>query len=299
MTYTRRSLPSTTSLTVFEAAARHSSCTGAASELFITVGAVSKQIRSLEETLGVALFSRLSHGLILTDAGKIYLESIRPVLAQLDAATTRALTAHLTKRTLMLRVFPALAERWLMPRFADFLEKYPEIDVQFTTYLSSDRIETSTDAAIRYGEGSWPGQSAEYLIGRKMMLVASPLMLARLGLPEKPADIFLHILLQHVEVPNAWKDLRRAYRLRGTRQDRLVRYDYYSVLIRAAISGMGMALIPEFLVREELNSGVLMNPLEMTYEGRSGYYFMCAEAKKSDPVLGLLRRWLLEAASKS
>ncbi len=299
MTYARRSLPSTTSLTVFEAAARHSSCTGAASELFFTVGAVSKQIRSLEETLGVALFSRASHGLILTDAGKIYLESIRPLLAQLDAATTRALTAHLTKRTLMLRVFPALAERWLMPRFADFLEKYPEIDVQFTTYLSSDRIETTTDAAIRHGEGIWPGQSAQYLIGRKMVLVASPLLCARLGMPDKPADVFAHTLLQHVEVPNAWKDLRKAYGLRGTRQDRFMRYDYYSVLIRAAISGMGMALIPEFLIREELNSGVLMNPLDMTYETKSGYYFMCAEEKKSDPVLALLRNWLLEAARKS
>lgn len=299
MTYTRRSLPSTTSLTAFEAAARHSSCTGAASELFLTVGAVSKQIRSLEDALGVALFSRLSHGLILTDAGKIYLESIRPVLAQLDAATTRAITAHLTKRTLMLRVFPALAERWLVPRFADFLEKYPEIDVQFTTYLSSDRIETSTDAAIRYGEGRWPGQSAEYLIGRKMMLVASPMLFARLGLPTKPADVFLHTLLQHVEVPNAWKDLRKAYRIRGNLQDRFIRCDYYSVLIRAAISGMGMALIPEFLVREELDSGVLINPLVMTYEARSGYYFMCSEAKKSDPVLGLLRNWLLDAAGKS
>ena len=296
MTYTRRNLPSTTGLTVFEAAARHSSCTGAAAELFLTVGAVSKQIRSLEETLGVALFSRARHGLMLTDAGKIYLESIRPVLAQLDAATTRALTAHLSKRTLMLRVFPALAERWLMPRFSDFLEKYPEIDVQFTTYLSSDRVQTSTDAAIRYGEGSWPGQSAEYLIGRKMVLAASPLLFARDGIPAKPADVFSHTLLQHVEVPGAWKDLRKAYRLRGTRQERLIRYDYYSVLIRAAISGMGMALIPEFLVRDELNSGVLINPLAMTYEARSGYYFMCTEEKRTDPVLGLLRKWLLEAS---
>ena len=131
-----------------------------------------------------------------------------------------------------------------------------------------------------------------------MMLVASPLLFARDGIPDKPADVFLHTLLQHVEVPGAWKDLRKAYRLRGTRQERLVRYDYYSVLIRAAISGMGMALIPEFLVRDELNSGVLINPLAMTYEARSGYYFMCAEEKRIDPVLGMLRKWLLPSRPK-
>ena len=299
MPNTRRTLPSTTSLTVFEAAARHSSCTGAASEMFLTVGAVSKQIRSLEDTLGVPLFARGSHGLVLTEAGKIYLESIRPVLAQLNAATTRALTAHLTKRTLMLRVFPAIAERWLLPRFTEFLERYPEIDIQFTTYLSSDRVETSTDAAIRFGEGSWPGQAAQYLVGRTVVLAASPSLLARHGNPKSPIDVFSYTLLQHVEVPNAWKDLRKAYKLRASQQDRFVRYDYYSMLIRAAISGMGMALLPECLVTEELKSGVLVNPLSMGYESRSGYYFMCTQEKAKDPALSLFRTWLLETAATS
>jgi len=299
MVNAHRHLPSITSITVFEAAARHLSCTGAASELFLTVGAVSKQIRSLEDTVGVPLFARGRHGLLLTEAGRIYLESIRPVLAQLSAATTRALTAHLTKRTLMLRVFPAIAERWLLPRFADFLERYPEIDIQFTTYLSSDRVETSTDAAIRFGEGSWPMQVAQYLVGREVVLAASPSLLVRHGEPETPAKVFSHTLLQHVEIPNAWNDLRKAYRITSAHKDRLVRYDFYSMLVRAAISGMGMALIPRCLITEELSSGVLVNPLDMGYESRSGYYFMCTEDKAKDPALSLFRNWLLKAAAAS
>lgn len=299
MVNAHRNLPSITSIAVFEAAARHLSCTGASTELFLTVGAVSKQIRSLEDTVGVPLFARGRHGLLLTEAGKIYLESIRPVLAQLSAATTRAATAHLTKRTLMLRVFPAIAERWLLPRFADFLERYPEIDIQFTTYLSSDRVETSTDAAIRFGEGSWPMQVAQYLVGREVVLAASPSLLLRHGAPGTPAQVFSHTLLQHVEIPNAWNDLRKAYRIKTTHKERLVRYDFYSMLIRAAISGMGMALIPRCLITEELNSGVLVNPLDMGYESRAGYYFMCTEDKAKDPALGLFRSWLLEAAAAS
>ena len=293
----RRALPGTTALISFEAASRHASCTGAAAELHLTVGAVSKQIRGLEETVGVPLFLRIRHGLCLTEAGKVYLESIRPVLAQLAAASTRALTAHMTRRTLMLRVFPAIAERWLLPLFPDFLERYPEIDVQFTTYLSSDRLETSTDAALRFGEGVWPGQRADYLLGRKVVLVASPTLLQRHGTPEDPAAIFKHTLLQHTEVPGAWKELRRMLRLRGVVEERLVRYDYYSVLIRAAISGMGMALIPQVLVADELKSGVLINPLAINYESRAGYYLIYSEEKAADPALSLFRNWLLEAAA--
>lgn len=299
MSVHRRTLPSTTGLTVFEAAARHGSCTGAAGELFLTVGAVSKQVRALEETVGLPLFARVSHGLALTDAGKIYLESIRPVLAQLAAAATRAQTAHLTQRTLMLRVFPAIAERWLLPRFPDFLERYPEIDVQFTTYLSSDRIATSTDGSLRFGKGTWPGQRADYLLGKHVVLVASPQLLERQGSPAHPADVFRYPLLEHVEVPDAWNDLRKGLRTRARATGRLVRHDYYSVLIRAAISGIGLALIPEFLVTDELRSGVLVNPLGIGYESTSGYYLVYPEEKRSDPVLGLLKNWLLEAASRT
>lgn len=296
MTSARRTLPSTTSLAVFEAAARHGSCTGAAAELFMTVGAVSKQVSALEEAVGVPLFVRISRGLALTDAGKIYLESVRPVLAQLAAATTRAQTAHLTRRTLMLRVFPAIAERWLLPRFPDFLERFPEIDVQFTTYLSSDRVATSTDASLRFGKGSWPGQRADYLLGKRVVLVASPSLLERQGSPVQPPDVFRYTLLQHVEVPDAWKDLRKALRTRAPATGRLVRHDYYSVLIRAAISGIGLALIPEFLVTEELRSGVLVNPLQISYQSTSGYYLVYPEQKHGDPALSLFRHWLLEAA---
>ena len=295
----RRVLPSTAGLVVFEAAARHGSCTGASTELFLTVGAVSKQIHTLEQTIGVSLFVRVSRGLLLTEGGKVYLESIRPVLAQLAAAATRALTAHQTKKTLMLRVFPAIAERWLLPRFPDFLERYPEVDVQFTTYLSSDRVATSTDAALKFGEGNWPGQKSEYLLGRHVVLVASPSLLQKHGSPARAADIFNYTLLQHVEVPNAWNDLCKTMRVQRPPSQRLVRHDYYSVLIRAAISGIGMALIPEALVTEELRSGILVNPLQVSYESQSGYYIVFPEDKGSDPALKLLRDWLKEAARQS
>lgn len=297
MTSNRRSLPSTAGLVAFEAAARHGSCTGASTELFLTVGAISKQIHALEQIVGISLFVRVSRGLLLTEGGKVYLESIRPVIAQLAAATTRALTAHQTKRTLMLRVFPAIAERWLLPRFADFLERYPEVDVQFTTYLSSDRVATSTDAALKFGKGNWAGQKSEYLLGRKVVLVASPLLLKKHGSPLQPADVFNYTLLEHVEVPNAWNDLSIHMKVRKPQTERLIRHDYYSVLIRAAISGIGMALIPEALVTEELNSGVLVNPLNISYESQSGYYIVFPEDKVNDPALKLLREWLKEAAA--
>lgn len=293
----RRTLPSTASLRAFDAVARHGSCSAAATELYLTVGAVSKQLRALEEAVGVPLFVRASHGLLLNAAGRAYREAVLPVLGQLAAASARALTAHAGRRTLMLRVYPAIAERWLLPRFPAFAERHPDIDVQFTTYLSSDRRETASDCALRFGDGVWPGCRADWLLGRDVVLAASPALVARRGAPERPADVFAWPMLLHVEVPDAWKTLKRTLRVRAAITGRTVRYDYYSVLIRAALSGLGLALIPRFMVADELQAGVLVNPLGLGYRSRAGYWLVFPTSQQGEPSLEAFRGWLLREAA--
>ena len=129
----RTILPSTTALRVFEAVARHLSCTGAADELFMTQGAVSKQLRNLEESLGAALFRRVNRGLVLTEAGAAYLAEIRPLLAQLAQASERLAARSSASAIVKVRMMAIIGDRWMMSRFPDFVRRHPNIEVQFAS----------------------------------------------------------------------------------------------------------------------------------------------------------------------
>ncbi|MBL8331330.1 MAG: LysR family transcriptional regulator [Rubrivivax sp.] len=285
-------LPSTTSLRVFEACGRLGSCTGAAQELALSPGAVSKQLKSLEETLGLTLFVRSVQGLVPTAAGSSYLASVQALLTQLEAAATRAHAAASQRRSLLLHVLPTLADRWLLPRYAEFALAHPDIDVQFTNQLSSDGAVTPADASFRYGLGHWPGQRSMYLTGRELRLVASPALLERSGGLRSAREVLRYTLLQHFELPEAWREFFRQQGLRPKAWPGSVRYGFFSVLIRGALTGMGLALVPTVLVADELRAGTLVNPLGLACRSRSGYYLVWPQEREGDPALGAFCRWM-------
>jgi len=290
------SLPSITSLRVFEACGRLESCTRAAEELAMTAGAVSKQLKALETTLGLQLFVRSSQGLLRTPAGSSYLGSAQAILTQLEAASTRAHAAASHRRALTLHVLPTLADKWLLPRYAEFAQAHPDIDVQFTNLLAGDGTQTPADASFRFGHGIWPGHDALYLTGRELRLVASPALLEREGALKSARDVLRFSLLQHFELPNAWREFFSQQGLRPKALPPSVRYGFYSVLIRGALTGMGLALVPSVLVAEELRSGALVQPLSLGCVGRSGYYLVWPRERRTDPVLKAFRDWVAQLA---
>jgi LysR family transcriptional regulator, glycine cleavage system transcriptional activator len=292
-------LPSTQSLRAFEACGRLLSCTRAAEELFMTPGAVSKQLRSLETTLGLQLFVRTGQGLLLTPAGTSYLANVQPLLARLAAAATLAHTAGSSRRTLLLHVLPTLADKWLLPRYPDFQEHHPEVNVQFTNLMSSDGVEQQADASFRYGEGVWAGQEAVYLVGRRLRLVASPALLERAGSIKRPQDITRHTLLQHFELPTAWQELFHELAVQPKVLPPTIRYGFFSVLIRGALTGMGLALIPEVLIVDELRSGALVNVNQLSSVSRRGYYLVYPKERRSDEALAAFRDWVVELARQT
>ena len=291
----RRICPSLADLQAFVVAARHCNFTRAAQELCITQGAVSKQIKHLEAFLGVLLFVRGQQGLVLTDAGRGYLGKVQAGLGQIEAATVELLAHQGLGGTLHLTSMPTFGARWLIPRLTEFMRLRPDIRFEFLPHRQGYDFSTpELDAAVRFGEGVWPGSGADYIVGRDVVPVCSP----GLALPAQmdAARLLDYPLLHHTSALDAWSDwlaqagcdTRRA--LEGTR------FDQYALLSQAAATGFGIALIPRCLVEEELRDGRLIVPVALPILARQGYYLCYPQQKASLPALQAFRGWLKSAS---
>src|SRR6516162_8539574 len=199
-----RRLPPMNTLPDFEAAARHLSFTKAAEELNVTHGAVSRQIKSLEDYLGVPLFRRLNRALRLTDEGQVYARTVRELLDSLAAATRRvhsAKNAGLTVSTTF-----SFTSGWLVPRLGRFRALHPDVDVRMQ---ANDRVADFTgdgvDLAIRYGRGNYPGLTAERLLSDDYAPVASPALLKGKYPLRRPPDLRHHVLLHEENNEVDWR----------------------------------------------------------------------------------------------
>jgi DNA-binding transcriptional LysR family regulator len=188
-----------------------------------------------------------------------------------------------------------VGERWLMERFPVFAQAHPEIDVQFTNFVSENETE-EPDIDIVHGTGPWPEREAHYLFGKQVALVAAPSLLERMGGFSRAADIQKMTLLQHFQMPAFWAEFTETHGLRGAVPAHTVRYGYYSVIIRAAVAGLGVALTPRCFVAEELASGALVNPLGLGFESGAGCWLTLSAATEPRPGFDALVAWLREEA---
>ena len=292
----RRKIPSTAALVAFESAARHQSFTKAADELALTQSAVCRQIAGLEEFLGIELFRRSRRGVKLTEAGLAY---SRKVAAQLDAVERDTLAAmgRQGAQGLELAVVPTFATQWLVPRLKEFQRLHPEVTVHLTNrtrpFLFAD---TSFDAAIYFGDGDWSGTEAHYLMPEEPLPVCSPELLGE-RTQFAAAELASLPLLQQSTRPYAWRQWFAAQGLNVPRDMSGPRYELFSMLAQAAMHGMGVALIPPFLIQRELDAGLLVpaHPAALLSSDRA-YRLMIPERKVESAALRAFRDWLLQAA---
>ncbi|MFN3400073.1 MAG: transcriptional regulator GcvA [Ferrovibrio sp.] len=287
-------LPSLNALRAFVAAGRHLSFTRAAEELHVTQGAVSRLVKQLEEDLGVGLFRRGPRGLELTEAGAAYLPPLAEAFERMQAATK--LIARNGKRPanrLAITMLPTFAMRWFMPRLADFHQLNPEIAVDVT---SADRpvdfASEPVDVGIQYGSGNWPADlHAEFLFAETVILVASPALLKSKPL-HKPEDAKRHTLLTHSTRPEAWAEWFAAAGLKGN-ASRGPAFEHFFMSIEAAVNGLGLALVPDFFVTQELREGRLVEPLpQLRVQRPGGYYLLCLKGRDREPAIRAFRNWL-------
>jgi LysR family glycine cleavage system transcriptional activator len=298
-------LPSLDLLKGFEAAARLLSFTRAGEELHLTQSAVSRQIKELEQQLGVPLFERRHRALGLTDAGRALFPAAVQVLQAMRAATDqlRALSA---RRSLAVTATPSFAALWLIPRLTGFTRAHPDLDVRIAADTRVQDLERDgLDIAIRHGPASLAGPNALRLFGERVFPVCSPKLLRDSRRPlRQPADLRHHVLLQYDDPDGRhpwlhWKTWLEVERLTDLRPAGSLLFSGYEQIIPAAIAGNGVALGRSPLVREALASGELVAPFKRSADPARAYFAIVSRNAATRPEVGDFVAWLrAEAAAE-
>ena len=286
----RRFLPSLSLLTAFEAAARTGSVTAAARELDLTQSAVSRQIKALESQLGVELFLRERQTIRLTVAGDSYAREIREALRRISSASLN-LRANPHGGTLNLAILPTFGTRWLMPRMPGFLKQNPGLTVNFATRIGRiDFDAEGLDAAIHVGKPDWPGCDFRFLMHEHVVPVCSPDFLK-----ENPVDraeaLTALPLLEMASRPEAWHHWFSTLGVKRSHREGM-RFEQFMHVSQACIAGLGVALMPLFLIEAELNAGSLVKAVDRTIESRSDYFFVTPANRRPHAAAVRFSDWL-------
>lgn len=293
--------PSMSELHAFMTAARLGSFTLAADHLCVTQGAVSRAIARLEAHFGQPLMRRNAHGLTLTDTGrKLYEGGLAPL--QAIEALSAELRADNRRLRLTLASVPTLASAWLVPRLPDFHRRHPDIELGFAAYRRNEDFSGATpDAAILSGvAGQWPGWQADYVIGREMVVICSPARLAARrasGLWDRPIGLLGEPLLYHSNGPDNWA---RWFDAAGVQRDAITLssgFEQVSILVRAVMADMGIAVLQRCLVQDDLQAGHVVSPFPDLRIAIARGYHLCAPPQRRDHyALACFRDWLLGTA---
>ena len=290
----RGEIPSIGGLTSFVSAAQHGSFTRAAKELNLTQGAISRQIHELESHLGVRLFERIRQRVILTDGGRIYLAHVKRALDDL-AIATRKVVALSDSSILNLVTLPTFASRWLIPRLPDFQKKHPRILVHLTTRQQPLDIALEPfDAVVYFGAPNWPGTISHHLMDAEMVAVCSPSLKAKSAI-KKPSDVAKFPLLHQMARPNRWAEWMAEA---GVPHDRpLLGHTYQlAMLSQAAVAGLGIALLPLYLVEQEIEDGKLEIVGGHFLKAMTTYYLIVPELRASSTPLRAFTKWVIDEA---
>lgn len=299
----RRKIPSLQALACFESAARHESYTRAAQELALTQGAVSRQITTLEDYIGVALFRRTRHGVALTERGAEYARQVAPRLQGLEQDTLDVMSAQGRGNTVHLAAVPTFATRWLIPRLSDLAVLHPDITVHIETRTRPFMFaETPFDAALYAGTldqvSNWAGTRSVRLLAEEVVPVCSPKLMGT-ATSLSPEAIAQRPLLQQSTRFDAWRQWFDAMGVAAPLALSGPRYELFSMTAAAAAHGLGLALVPRLLIEAELARGELVVACDQPLRGKRAYFLVTPERGEERPVMSTFLAWLQETATQA
>ncbi|WP_404340062.1 LysR family transcriptional regulator [Sphingomonas sp. MMS12-HWE2-04] len=278
-------------LRAFEAAARHLSFTRAGLELCVSQGAVSHQVKALEERLGVPLFRRLPRGLALTDEGLALIPVVRDAFDRVGATLDRFAEGRF-REVLTLGVVGTFAVGWLLERLPDFTHQHPQVDLRLLT--NNNRVDLAgegLDFAIRFGDGAWHGTHAAPILDAGLTPLCAPALAAGL---RTPADLALQPLLRSYRA-DEWP---RWFAAAGAPAPPAVRgpvFDSSPTMAAAAMAGLGIALLPPAMFARELAAERLLRPFATDLAAGS-YWLTRLHSRADTPAMAAFRAWIVAAA---
>ena len=305
MTESPDRFPPLNALRAFEAAARRLSFTKAAEELNVTPGAISQQIRQLEDFAGTPLFKRTGRSVLLTDAAQACLPMVHEAFEKI-AEAGRQMRQPARRGRVMVACAPSFAAKWLAPKLDNFHQSHPGIeawlsaDMQLTDFNSAD-----ADIAIRYGTGDYEGLKSEKLLEETVLPVCSPQLLHGADAIRKPADLGAHTLI-HDESPENdpscpdWSSWLAARNITGVDATRGPRFNQAVLVIEAATNGRGVALAKRAIAQAELDAGRLVAPFA---DGSTAidfsYWIVWPRGRHLSPDVRAFIAWVKNEAARS
>lgn len=308
-------LPPLLALRAFEASTRHLSFTKAGEELHLTQGAISRQIRLLENFLGLKLFVRLTRKIEMTPAGLEYFRSVQEALHIISSATRRAVRD--THRVITLDVLPTLATCWLMPRLAEFTETHQDIEVRLISSIDPANLHSEeVDVAIRVGKipgqrhdrrapridldmtENWKDIYVEQLFPDILVPVVSPRLVDSVGPISAPADLLQYRLINTASRRHAWTDWLALYGLRPPPDFNTLDFGHFFMALQAARDAKGVALVPRVIFENYEGRDELVTPLPGEVPSAGSYCFLTREGALEDQAVRLLCDWLIGEASR-
>ncbi|PKG85815.1 LysR family transcriptional regulator [Colwellia sp. 75C3] len=300
----KRLLPSTSMLAAFDAAARTGSFTAASKELALTQGAISRQVNALELQLSVNLFHRNKQNITLTEVGKSYAKEVNSALSHIRSATLNIMT-NPDGGTLNIAILPMFGSRWLMPRLADFLAKHPQITINTVSKLSPfDFAHEDVHCAIHFGKADWSEANSTFLMAEETVPVCSPTLFkkAELAQADNVCANVINLPLLHISTrPEAWQQWFNEHNVISKTQSQSnskakqgMHFEQFSIATNAAVAGLGVALLPRFLIENELKRGELQIICNTPQATDNGYYLVTPNDKLSYPPILAFTSWLSE-----
>ena len=295
-----RRLPPLNALRTFESAARHLSFTKAAEELNVTPAAISHQVKSLEEIAGAPLFKRLTRALRLTDTGQAALPLLTDGFDML-ADGAEVLTGGGEDDVFTVTTAPSFAVRWLVPRLDEFQEKNPDIKVRLDASMAVVNLRRDgVDVAIRYGSGDYPGHYVERLYEEEMFAVCSPKLMEGPHPLNTPDDLVHHTLLHAGYALNNpaypdWRMWLKSAGVTGVDWRKGPEFSLEDMAVQAAVRGSGVALVNTSLVSDDLASGSLIRPFDLSLPTDFCYYLVIPHESLERPSVKAFKEWILNA----
>ena len=295
-------LPPLNSLRAFESAGRHLSFSKAAEELSVTPGAISQQIRGLEDFLEIKLFKRRNRSIVLTDAGQIFLPLLSDGFSSISEAVDVVRKSQCDE-PLTITAPPSFTSKWLIPRLCKFQSLHPDIDVRIdaSSHLV-DFVRDDIDVGIRFGDGEYPELESIFLFSFDLIPVCSPELLTDgKGLGDV-SDIRHHTLLHDDDrnIDPSWPDWAMWLATAGVDDIDASRGIYFNqgeMIIEAALEGQGIALVSSVMAAGEIESGRLVQPFETRLPVRLRFHLVTSAQKARNPKVAEFRQWILEESA--